>query len=321
MVEMMNALAITEVGNTPKVELMRLPKPKADQDNVVIRTAYSGVSVGTEMWIAAGRRSDYGAPPFVNGYEATGEIVEVGADLQHRFKPGELVAVFCNGAHSEYVKSSSDRIHKLHSPESLKAASMFVQPSVAANAWNMASVNTGDTIYVVGQGLVGQCAAYLAKLRGAYVIASDISKERIDISRKHCADWVIDSSEVRVVDEILQRFPKGVDLAMESTGFQKLIEDGVQATKYNGRFVFLGWYPENVTFNSGLLQNRQLTSFYPVFIGPHSVQAGVIRLIESGKLQLNDLISHEVGWESSAEIYSKLFGNGRNEFNGIVFKW
>lgn len=48
---------------------------------------------------------------------------------------------------------------------------------------------------------------------------------------------------------------------------------------------------------------------------------GVIRLIESGILNILPLISHEVNWQESEEIYNTLFTKQRNEYNGIVIKW
>jgi threonine dehydrogenase-like Zn-dependent dehydrogenase len=141
---------------------------------VVIKTAYSGVSVGTEMWNAYGNLKFYGEPPFINGYQATGTVVEVGENLKWKYREGDYVAVFCSGAHAEFVKSKGDLIHKLSSEKSLQPCSMFVQPSVAMNAWNITGVEAGNTVYVIGQGLIGQCAALLARLKGAYVITSEL---------------------------------------------------------------------------------------------------------------------------------------------------
>ncbi len=142
---LIHGLAVTELGK--KAELIMKEKPKADKDSVVIKTAYSGISVGTEMWIAEGKRNDYGKPPFVNGYQATGTVVEVGENLKNSIEIGDYAAVFCNGAHSEYVQSCGDLVYKLKSKENLKPCSMFVQPSVEANAWNLASIKSGDVVY------------------------------------------------------------------------------------------------------------------------------------------------------------------------------
>jgi 2-desacetyl-2-hydroxyethyl bacteriochlorophyllide A dehydrogenase len=315
----MNALAITEIGK--KAELITLPRPQADANSIVIKTAYSGVSIGTEMWIAEGKRQDYGPPPFVNGYQATGTIVEVGANASDQYKLGDPVVVFCSGAHSEYVKANKHHVHKLSSENSFRSCSMFVQPSVAANAWNMAGVKTGDVIYIAGQGLIGQCAAMIARLRGAYVVASDISEDRIERSRAYCADWTIDSTQQNALEVFRNKFPNGADIAAESTGFEALLEDTMAACRSKGTFVFMGWYPEKVSFPFNYPHSKQLNAVFPCFIGEPPVREGVIRLIESGAFNMSALISHEVSWDQSAELYNTLFTKQRNAYNGIVFKW
>lgn len=316
----MNALAVTKLGE--RAELIAMPKPTADDNSIVIRTAYSGVSIGTEMWIAEGKRNDYGPPPFVNGYQATGTIVEAGKGAAGLYEVGEQVAVFCSGAHAEYVKAGLHHVHKLSGGESsLRSCALFVQPSVAANAWNMAGVNTGDTVYVVGQGLVGQCAAMLARLRGAYVIASDVAAARLERSRTHCADWVVDSSAEPALAAIKRQFPGGVDIVAESTGFNALLDDALSACRRKGLFVFLGWYPDNASFHFQTPHGKQLSAVFPCFIGDKPVREGVIRLIEQGKLDMPALISHDVGWRESERLYNRLFTKERNDFNGIAIQW
>ncbi|HZG55612.1 zinc-binding dehydrogenase [Paenibacillus sp.] len=315
----MKALAVTEIGK--KAELIEMEVPRADADSVVIKTVYSGVSIGTEMWIAEGKRSDYGEPPFVNGYQASGRIVEVGENGRALFQVGDLVTVFCSGAHAEYVKAHWALVHKVSKEESLKVCSMFVQPSVAANAWNMAGVNMGDLVYIAGQGLIGQCAAMIARLRGAYVVASDISQDRIERSRAYCADWTIDASEQPALAAFLERFPKGADIAAESTGFEALLDDAMSACRTKGTFVFMGWYPGRASFAFNTPHNKQLNALFPCFIGERPVREGVIRLMESGTLNILPLITHEVGWEESEAIYNTLFTKRRNDYNGIVIRW
>jgi len=318
MAETMVGLAITELGR--RAELVELPRPRLAEDEVLVETRYSGVSVGTEMWIASGRRQDYGLPPFVNGYQATGRVVEVGPGVRN-IPEGQLVAVFCRGAHSQYVKAKAELAHKLDGEGVARQAALFVQPSVGANALNLAKVNTGDVVLVTGQGLVGQCTAMLAKLRGAYVVATDVSPERLRVSEGYCADWVIDVSETNLPEEVERRFPGGVDVVAESTGFQALLDDALRCCKRHGRFIFEGWYPDEVSYTFQIAHQRELSAFYPVFIGPRPTREGVLRMISSGALDLGPLISHDVPWEESAEIYNTLFTPERNRYNGIVIEW
>ncbi|HZG65204.1 MAG TPA: zinc-binding dehydrogenase [Herpetosiphonaceae bacterium] len=318
MSDMMHALVVTELGK--QAELRQMPRPRAAHDEVLIKTWHSGVSVGTEMWIASGRRKDYGEPPFINGYQASGEIVELGEQVVE-FELGDVVTVFCSGAHAEYAKAPVSLTHKLADPSLAQGAALFVQPAVGANALNQATVNTGDTLLVTGQGLIGQCTAILARLRGAYVIASDISPERLAVARANCADWVIDAATTTVADAVLQRFPDGLDVVIESTGFQALLDDALRCCRHQGRFVFEGFYPDQVSYTFALPHDKQLRAFYPCFIGSRASQASVIRLMALGLLDMRPLISHTPSWKECEATYNALFTPARNQCNGIVIDW
>jgi 2-desacetyl-2-hydroxyethyl bacteriochlorophyllide A dehydrogenase len=318
MAETMPALVIVDLGK--KAELADMPLPHADEDEVVIKTWYSGVSIGTEMWIAAGKRKDYGDPPFINGYQASGTIVEIGKNVED-FAIGDLVTVFCREAHGAYVKAKKHLVHHIAHPSLARTAALFVQPCVAANALNFAHVNTGDSLLVVGQGLVGQCTAILARLRGAYVISSEKSEERLALSKQFCADWTIDARTTAVSTEIKKRFPQGVDIVLESTGFQALLDDALASCRNGGRFVFEGFYPETVNYTFSIPHEKQLEAFYPCFIGPRESQTAVLRLMERGSIPMDALISHTPAWKDSTAIYNKLFTQERDSFNGIVIDW
>ncbi|OGV63584.1 MAG: hypothetical protein A2498_06835 [Lentisphaerae bacterium RIFOXYC12_FULL_60_16] len=320
----MKVVTITEVNK--RAELVETPMPEIDANSVLIKTHYSGVSIGTEMWVATGKRLEGRTIPFpAAGYQLTGEIVKKG-DQVSGFEVGERVVAFASPSHAQFVKANKDYVHKLANPKAAKACALFVMPSVGAHALTHADVNTGNTVLVVGQGLIGQCTAQLARLRGAYVITSELSPERLAISQKYCSDWVIDASKGPVSEQLLQRFPGGVDVVLESTGFQGLLEDAMKCVRAGGlnkggKFVFEGWYPDTVSYTFSIPHGKQLQCFYPAFIGERPNREGALRLIMSGKLEMDPLISHLVPWQESAALYTRLFTGDRNHFNGIVFDW
>lgn len=314
----MIGLAVTELGK--RAELREFPVPEPDVGSVIIQTHYSCVSIGTEMWIAHGKRKDYGDPPFIMGYQSTGVVAQTGSHVDH-VRVGDFVAVFGGHAHSQYVKARKERTFKLKGPASAKPAAMFVQPSVVAHAYNMASIRAGDVVYISGQGFIGQCAAKLAKMHGAYVITSDISPARLDISRSYCADWVIDASEGKPSEQILERFPEGIHIGVESTGYAALVDDVMTSCQTYGKFIFLGWYPGDIAYNFHIPHGKQITAYYPSGIGPRPVQEAVIRMIESGTLPMEELVSHHVHWEESSGLYNQLFTPERDNFNVIIIDW
>jgi len=185
------------------------------------------------------------------GYQATGQIVSMG-DGVAGFSIGEFVVGFCSCSHSQYVSIHKDYLHKLPDPTKLKQSALFVMPCVGAHALTHAGLDARDSILVVGQGLIGQCMAQLARLRGAFVATSEVSPARLGLSRQYCADWAIDARTGKLPDLIRDRFPNGFDLVAESTGFQPLIEDAMQCVKAGGfnrggKFIFLGWYPDTIS--------------------------------------------------------------------------
>lgn len=318
MSDTMKALAVTELGK--RAAMLDMPVPRIADDQVLIRVHYSGVSIGTEMWIAHGKRSDYGDVPFVNGYQVTGEIAALGRDVEGHTE-GDMVACFVSGAHSQYAVGRADYLHKLPDVSLAKTASLFVQPSVGANGLNMAGLNCGDTVVVIGQGLIGQAMAQLCRLRGAYVIATDVEPSRIEIARRYCADEVLNAGDGPIHKQIKSRFEWGVDMVVESTGFDRLIDDALQCCNNRGKFIFLGFCPGAATYTFAHAHTRQITTFYPCFIGSHASREGVLRLMASGMLQIDPLITHLTPWTEAETLYNQLFTEQRDTFNGIVFDW
>jgi len=313
----MTGLAVVELGK--KAELRQMPRTALGPSEVEIKVHYSGVSVGTEMWIAFGRRDDYGPVPFINGYQASGQITEVGSDVTD-FASKDWVTIFCDGSHAAYARTDVSRVHKVD-PRVLREACLFVQPSVGAHALNAVSVQCGDTVLITGQGLIGQMTAQLARLRGAFVVATDVSDPRLELSRAYCADVVIDARTGPVNDQLRKILPNGAEVVIESTGFEPVLKDALLCAAQGGRFVFEGYFPGDIHFDFNQPHGKQLRAFFPCFIGPRSNREGVLRLMQRGSLKINELVTHLTDWKDSEAVYNKLFTSERDSFNGIVFDW
>jgi 2-desacetyl-2-hydroxyethyl bacteriochlorophyllide A dehydrogenase len=312
----MDALVIEEWG---RVALRRMPVPEAAAGTVVVKVHYSGVSVGTETLQGTNRFPGM-VLPFIAGYQAAGEIAAVGESVPgHRV--GDPVAIFCRGSHAAYAMTTAELVHRLDSLEEARLASLFVQPSVGANALDMAEVKAGDAVLVIGQGLIGQATAQLAKLRGAFVATSDLSPRRLAVSRDACSDWTIDANLGPMAQQTKERFPGGFDVVIESTGFAGVLEDAISCVTYNGRFVFVGYHPGMLPFPFETAHRREIHALFPVFIGKPPVRQGVLRLLRSGAFRLEPLISHRIGYREAEPLYQSLFTPARAEVNGIVIDW
>ena len=192
---------------------------------------------------------------------------------------------------------------------------------MGANALNQAGINSGDTVLVVGQGLIGQFTAALARQRGAYVVTTELSQERIAISKKYCADQVFDTSVQGAWEAIRAEFPKGFDVVIESTGYLPVVEDSLKCVKFEGVMVFEGYHAGEMKFDYNLAHRSQIKAVFPFFIGETPSRESVIRQITSGSLPVAPHVSHECNWKDSAELYSQLFTSKKDAINGILFDW
>lgn len=303
-----------------QVALGRCPVPLPGPRELLIRTLYSGVSIGTEMWGNTGYQVHQGwnQTPHVPGYQAVGEVVAAGEGAwQHA---GDLVAAFVPNAHQSYQLLDAGLAHPVIDSGHLHLSAMFVQPAVGANALNMAGVRAGDNVLVIGQGMIGLTVAMLARMRGAYVLAAEVTPERLKYSSDYCADEALDVSAAPLSEQVLARFPDGMDVVIEASG-RTSPEDALRCVRRDGRIIFEGFYPEKLSFQFTLAHYHQVTAYFPVFIGEGPVRESVLRQLHNRTLDTGPLVSDFVPWQQAPDVYSRLFTPERDHLGGIIFDW
>lgn len=311
------ALVVTQLG---AVQIEDLPTRAPGEGEMLVEVLFSGVSIGTEMLAAHGRFDAFGPTPFVAGYQAVGRVITCGAGTEATFGAGDYVAVFQKGSHRQYLTVTAELSHKI-SDRALRECSLFVQPCVGANALNQAGVQAGDTVLVIGQGLIGQMTAMQAQLRGAYVVGTDVSQERLALAEGLCIDVGLNSAEVDLETAVKELFPEGVDVVIESTGITGLIDEGMKCVRNRGKFVFEGYYAGNLSMAYAEPHKKQITGIFPWFIGPAEVRNSVLRSIEGGRIAVEELITHVVSWRDVAALYQDLIDSKAGEVNGLVIDW
>jgi 2-desacetyl-2-hydroxyethyl bacteriochlorophyllide A dehydrogenase len=307
-------------GAPARVVLDRRPVQMPGERQLLIRTLFSGVSAGTEMWGAAGYNVSDGwiDTPYVPGYEAVGEVVAVGEGAWQ--KEGDLIAAMVPNAHQQYQLVDAGLAHDVLQSGHLHLSALFVQPAVGANALNLANVRCGDNVLVIGQGMIGLCAAMLARLRGAFVLTAEVTPERLKYSADYCADVTLDVSAAPVSELLMEHFRDGVDVVIEASG-RTSPEEAMKCVRKDGKILFEGFYPEGFGFQFSLAHYRQATAYFPVFMGELPVRQAVLRHIHNRVIDLAPLVSDFVSWRSSADVYSRLFTQERDHLGGIIFDW
>jgi predicted dehydrogenase/threonine dehydrogenase-like Zn-dependent dehydrogenase len=216
-------------ARSAEITVVDVPAPKLLAGCVLVRTAASLVSAGTERASSefAGKnllqkarmrpdlvrevlskigRDGLAATvsavrsrldqPGVPGYSSAGTVLAVGEGVTD-INPGDRVA--CAGAnhavHAEFACVPRLLVARIPSEAvSFDEAAFTTVGSVALHGVRTADVKLSDIVAVIGLGLLGQLTVQILKAAGCYVLGMDISPQRSDLALRSGADAVSSSS-------------------------------------------------------------------------------------------------------------------------------
>ncbi|MCZ2095387.1 MAG: zinc-binding dehydrogenase, partial [Anaerolineae bacterium] len=178
----------------------------------------------------------------------------------------------------------------------------------------MAQDVSAKYVLVTGCGPVGIMAIAVAKAAGARkVFATDVSDYRLAMAASAGADLTLNVGEVDVVAALLDATcHEGVDVLLEMSGAPSAIDQGFAVLKAGGEAALLGLTPGPFTFD---------LNQHVVFKG--AVVRGIVGrrlwdtwyqtrgLLESGAVDLSELVTHEFALEDFDEAY-RVFMSGES---------
>lgn len=314
---------------------------KLKSTEILIRNVKTFVSAGTELSIYLGIHTGLKDPknkwaeyPFYPGYSAAGVVEAVGNSIKD-IKPGDRVV--SESAHESYsiVDISSHSTLSIPEGMSFTQASFFKLGDIALNGIRRAKIGLGDSVVIIGQGIIGQLTLQLAKLSGAgLIIAVDTISQRLEISRKVGADYILNPLRVDIqkkVDKITNG--KKAQVIVEATGNPKVIPETFKLVRREGKVILLGsprgtveldLYTEVHRYGISLIGAHVATSpSIETDSNPWTIinnQKFILELIRRNSLQIEPLITHEREPNEAEQIYKGL-ANEKEKFLGVVFDW
>jgi 2-desacetyl-2-hydroxyethyl bacteriochlorophyllide A dehydrogenase len=259
------------------LEQVELPEPGPKQ--MLLRTLYSGVSIGTEFALITGKLS-WGPYPLVTGYQAVGVAEKVGAEVQgyavgdkvyYRGHEGPMTRggkpVSCvSGTHAGHavVSCVGDNAANLPAEADPAVSSLFVMPAVGLHGADLANPRMGQVAVVYGVGLIGLGVVAQCSFRGCLVVAVDVEPRNLEIARQLGADVLVDATKQDVGTEVYTVAPRGADVVFEATGIPALVAPAINLCRDYGSFIWQGYYgsaPFPYSFVGAHM--RHLTMYHP----------------------------------------------------------
>tara|TARA_Y100000768_G_C23986485_1_gene689166 strand:+ start:1582 stop:3705 length:2124 start_codon:yes stop_codon:yes gene_type:complete len=178
--------------------------------------------------------------PIPLGYCNVGKVVEVGKDVTE-FKVGDRVA--SNGPHAEFVSVPKNLVVKIPENVSDEEATFTVIGSIGLQGIRLAKPTFGETIVVVGLGLIGLISAQLLKANGCNVIGFDFDQNKVDLAKTFGIDAINPTNSVKQVEYVLEKtLNVGCDAVIitASNNDNEIISQSANMCRKRGRIVLVG---------------------------------------------------------------------------------
>ena len=362
---------------TGEISVADMPIPAVRPGFLIVRTAASLISAGTErLTVEAGQKSLVSRaveqPALVKqvldkarkegvrntfdavrgklnsmlalGYSAAGTVIEVGAGVKN-FRAGDRVA--CAGvgyaSHAEVLAVPQNLCVRLPEKVKFDAASFGTLGAIALQGVRLAEPTLGESIVVIGLGLIGQLAVQLLRANGCSVFGIDLDPVKIELAQRFgaVAGCVPDEAKQRVLDWSRGRGADAV-LITAATPSNEPVELAGAISRPKARVVVVGAVGLNIPRQP--FYDRELTFRISKSYGPgrydpeyeergHDYPIGYVRwtearnieafldLLADGRVDVQPLMTHRFDLAHVAKAYQLITGEVREPYIGIVLQY
>lgn len=309
MKEKMKAWKIYAPGD---IRLETVDIPKVGAEDVLLKVDAS-TTCGTDLKIY--KRGHPGMKfPNLFGHEVTGWVVEKGEKVGN-VAIGDRVTTAANGAFAEYVlvKPPPSLNELAVVPEGLPSeVAAMTEPFACAYHGTVEShIKLGDQVVVLGCGPIGLMFIKLAKLSGAFVIATDLINGRLEAAKKIGADRIINTENVNDPIQSVKELTDGkygVDVAIEAAGLPIAWEQALYMIRPGGLVTFFGGCKAGttVTFDTTFIhyQEAHMQGIFNYHHPDHFFEA--FKLIRRGALDPEVFITDHATLEDVEDVFKRL---------------
>ncbi|WP_127580134.1 zinc-dependent alcohol dehydrogenase [Paenibacillus koleovorans] len=303
-------------------------------DEVLCRARKSLISTGTETLCLRGVFdpgtvwADWVQYPFYPGYGMAAEVLEVGSEVQG-LKPGDRV--YSHASHQQYhvIKAAHVTPIPEHIADEEAAWSSLINTTQLGV--RRAELKLGETVGVIGMGLLGQLVVQYLRLSGCrYVVAIDPAEARLKTAEQFGATHGL-AMDATAAREEVRRITEGkmLDVVFDITGHPAVLAPATRLAGQLGRVVLLG---DSTVPSQQVLGPRVVADSISV-LGTH---AGLARgfqgwdgtrmtslffdFLQSGRMDVKSLITHRHSPANAVQVYEGLLRD-RSSALGVIFDW
>ncbi|PJF40947.1 MAG: alcohol dehydrogenase [Phototrophicales bacterium] len=322
--------AVVRQPGAIELEAFDVPTPKPDE--VLLRTRTTLISPGTERAFFLAMSNTSASYPLYPGYSQIGDIIAVGEAVDD-WRVGDRVASI--GNHASHVVISAKLCHRVPDVLTDEQAVFFNLIAIAMQAIHKARIELGESVIVLGAGLIGLFAMQLAKLSGGLpVIAVDQHARRLDIATQLGADgaFVEDDRVLSLIRAYTGR--EGAAVVIEATGVPDVVNRALHLVGRRGRVLLLGstrGLTESVNFYRDVHRKgisiigahettRPTHDTAPGWWTQYDEHRVALNLLAANRLYVDSLVTHRFHHAVFLDAY-ELLRNWDGNALGMVIDW
>ncbi len=322
--------------NQVAVGTVTVPAPAPGE--LLCEARVSLLSTGTETFCLAGEFDpgtfweEWVSFPFSPGYSMTSVVLAVGDDVSG-FAIGDRVASQTPHA-QRFIVPAGDAIAIPDDITDEQAAWMSLACTTQLGV-RRADLQLGETVGVVGLGLLGQLVVQYLRVAGAgRIVAIDTADERLDRALRHGATDVIAAAAGDARERVAELTGGAMlDVVFDITGHHAVLAEASTLLRPLGRLVLLGDSPSPSRQHLG----PRIVGDSISILGVHASIAPPVQtprdrwtiaamtelfflLLRTGRMDVDGLISHRFEPADAPDVYARLQSD-RSEFLGVLFDW
>lgn len=329
------------------MRIEEMPMPAVGAEDVRIRVMACGIC-GTDVHIYEG---DKGAaevtPPVILGHEFSGIVEEVGPAVT-RVKVGDRVCVdpnqlcgkceyclsglghFCesmvgigttrDGGFAQYCSVRESQVHILPDSVTFAQGAMTEPVACCLHGIDMCEIKPGETVLVIGGGMIGLIMMQLARLSGAgkVILLEPVAVKR-EMALQLGADIVIDPIREDVKAVLAEKGVSRIATVIECAGLPSTVEQAIDlAGKKSVVMMFGLTKPDDTISLKPFSVFQKEVTLKASFINPYT-QARALALIGSGRLDVSSMVAEVIPPEKLADVLSDPALRARGKY--IVDPW
>lgn len=233
----------TEIADLEPFEFLS-PGP----NELLINVTCNALSFGTELASFVGALPK--GFPYWPGYSGAGIVQHVGKNVKEINIGDRVTGQFKNAKH---VVVDAEKVFRIPDVVNMEEASFIEMGIIVLQAVRKANIQPGDSVLVIGQGIIGQLAVRLARLAGGcpvYASASSRKRQSIALSNGGADEFLLVTDPMSNI----------ADVVIEASGAPGTFAKAIASVKPKGKVVLLGsarMQETNIEVNR-YIQNKNL---------------------------------------------------------------